>query len=67
MEDRMKPDTPIEPEVLSVEDFCAFADVGKTMVYKLIAAGTLKTRRLGRRRLILLADAREFLQSLPTE
>jgi excisionase family DNA binding protein len=64
---QMKSDFPIEPEALSVEEFCVFSRLGKTKVYELIAAGTLKTRRCGRRRLILRADGRACLQSLPTE
>ena len=63
----MKSNIPVEPEALSVEQACAIANFGRTKFYEIVAAGNLKTRRLGRRRLILMQDLREFLHSLPTE
>jgi excisionase family DNA binding protein len=63
----MKSDIPIEREALSIEQACAVAGLGKTKFYEIVAAGTLKTRRLGRRRLILVTDLRSFLRSLPTK
>jgi excisionase family DNA binding protein len=63
----MKSDIPIEREALSIEQACAVASLGKTKFYEIVAAGTLKTRRLGRRRLILVTDLRSFLRSLPTK
>jgi excisionase family DNA binding protein len=63
----MKSDIPIEREALSIEQACAVASLGKTKLYEIVAAGTLKTRRLGRRRLILVTDLRSFLRSLPTK
>ena len=58
---------PVQPEVLSIDEFGAFSGLGKTLIYRLINAGLLKTRRVGRRRIILLSDARAFLEALPTE
>ena len=63
----MKTTIPVEPEALSVDQACAVVGLGKTKFYEIVAAGTLKTRRLGRRRLILMTDLREFLHALPTE
>ena len=57
----------VQPEALSIAEFGAFAGLGKTLIYQLINQGLLKTRRVGRRRIILLADARAFLEALPTE
>ena len=58
---------PVQPEALSIDEFGAFAGLGKTLIYRLINQGLLKSRRVGRRRIILLADARAFLETLPSE
>ena len=63
----MKTSIPVEPEAFSVDQACAVAGVGKTKFYEIVAAGTLKTRRLGRRRLVLRRDLQLFLETLPTE
>ena len=63
----MKSDIPIEPEALSIAQACAVTGVGKTKLYELIDSRTLKTRRLGRRRLVLRRDLQEFLETLPSE
>ena len=57
----------LQPKALSIEQVCRVSGVGKTKLYELIAVGILKSRKVGRRRLVLLADLNEFLQSLPTE
>ena len=65
----MKSETnlPIEPEQLPILQLFAFIGVKPTKGYELIKAGKLKTRKLGKKRLGLISDAREFLRSLPTE
>ena len=63
----MKSDIAVEPEALSIAQACAVTGLGKTKIYELIDSRTLKTRRLGRRRLVLRRDLQEFLQTLPTE
>jgi excisionase family DNA binding protein len=63
----VREDPNIQPKALSIEHACRVSGLGKTKLYELIAAGTLKSRKVGRRRLILLTDLNEFLQSLPTE
>lgn len=45
-----------------IKDFCAAYGVSRTTVYKLIAEGTLKTVRIGGRRLVPV-DAAEALLS----
>lgn len=60
----MKSGIPIEPEALSIEQACAFAGIGKTKLYELLSSRVLKTRRLGRRRLVLRRDLQEFLETL---
>jgi excisionase family DNA binding protein len=60
----MKSDILVEPEVLSIEQTCAVTGLGKTKIYELIGSRALKTRRLGRRRLVLRRDLQEFLETL---
>jgi hypothetical protein len=57
----------VEREVLPLNEFFAFLGIGPTKGYELIRSGQLKTRKLGRRRLGLISEGREFLKSLPTE
>jgi len=63
----MKTTIPVEPEALSVEQACAITGLGKTKIYELVGSRALKTRRLGRRRLVLRRDLQEFLEKLPSE
>ena len=51
----------------SIKEFCQRANIGPTKAYELIAAGKLKSRKVGRHRLILHEDALELLRSLPSE
>jgi excisionase family DNA binding protein len=74
----MKSHTPIKPEdthagsggvpklALSVEQAAQACDLGKTTLYQLLASGQLKSRKIGRRRLILFSDLNECLQRSPT-
>jgi excisionase family DNA binding protein len=52
-------------EGLSVAEACAVAGIGRTKLYQAIADGTLLARKLGKRTIILRADLRTFLASLP--
>jgi excisionase family DNA binding protein len=40
--------------------------VGQTKIYALIKTGELRTRKLGRRRLVLADDLNKFLEELPS-
>ena len=51
---------------LTVNDFCTTYSVGRTFAYLEIAAGRLRTRKAGRRTLILAQDAEAWLASLPS-
>jgi excisionase family DNA binding protein len=52
---------------LSIKQFCKSANLGTTKVYEEIANGRLKSRKVGRHRIILFEDGQEYLRSLPTE
>lgn len=56
---------PFQREGLSIAEACAVAGIGRTMLYEAIAAGLLRSRKLGKRRIILKADLDDFLISLP--
>jgi excisionase family DNA binding protein len=49
----------------SVVGFCAWAGVGRTFTYGLIARGRLKAVKVGGRTLIPKSEARAWLASLP--
>jgi excisionase family DNA binding protein len=60
-------DSGVPKLALSVEQACQACDLGKTTLYQLLASGKLKSKKIGRRRLILFTDLRECLQSSPTK
>ena len=53
------------PAAFSIAGFCAAHAVGRTTVYQQIAAGALKSRKIGRRTIITAEEARRWLESLP--
>jgi excisionase family DNA binding protein len=46
---------------LSVPEACAYAGIGRTVAYELIAAGTLQTKKQGGRTLVSKTSIDEFL------
>jgi excisionase family DNA binding protein len=42
-------------------------NTGQTKLFELVRSGQLKTRKLGRKRLVLATDLEEFLATLPNE
>jgi hypothetical protein len=60
------PPPPANPEVFEILEFCGWARISRTMAFREIAAGRLKTRRLGSKNLVTIEDARAWLASLPT-
>lgn len=46
---------------ISIDEFCEWANIGRTLVYKEIAAGRLKTAKVGRRRLVAVHEATKWL------
>lgn len=49
----------------SVDEVVELTGIGRTRLYETIAAGDLRTKKLGRRTLILTADLLAWLNSLP--
>lgn len=56
----------IAREAFSIAEASASAGIGRTKLYEAIGQGRLKARKCGKRTLILRADLREFLASLPS-
>lgn len=53
--------------VLSVNDFCHWAGIGRTAVYAEMKAGRLSARKFGRRTIIPQVEAERWLASLPMQ
>ena len=52
---------PVEAGALSVRDFCQWARISEAWAWRLIAEGRLASVKRGRRRLIPIEDAKEWL------
>jgi excisionase family DNA binding protein len=57
-ESRREPPRPIST---TVDDACRITGLGRTKIYELISDGTLKTVRLGRRRLVIFESLEALL------
>lgn len=49
----------------TINQFVTWSNIGRSSVFSYISKGELKTKKLGRRTLILRKDAQAFLDSLP--
>jgi hypothetical protein len=54
-----------EPLAYPLPDFLKLAGIGRTKAYEEINAGRLKVRKNGNRTIVLAADAKAWLDSLP--
>lgn len=50
---------------MTIDSFCRWADIGRTLTYKEIGAGRLKAVKVGNRRLIPYSEAERWLAALP--
>lgn len=61
--DRTKPpQSGITPDAISVNEAIARSSLGRTTIFRAMKLGDLPSRKIGGRRLILLADLQRFLQ-----
>ena len=51
----------IEPAAITIAETCRFTSLGRTSVFRLIADGSIKTRKVGTRTLVLTESVRRFL------
>ncbi len=56
---------PIRAAVLSVNDFCQWAGIGRTAFYAELKSGRLVARKFGRRTIVPMSEAEKWLDSLP--
>ena len=52
-------------EAYTIQQFCRAFGIGRSLVYKEIAAGRLYSRKAGRRTLVLRSDAESWAAALP--
>ncbi len=50
------------PLLVSIAESCVLLGIGRTKVYELVAAGELKTRLIGRRRMVPRAELERFIK-----
>jgi len=55
----------IQSAAFTVDEFIKWSRIGRTKVYQLINDGNLKSRKVGRKTLILRSDAEAWLNALP--
>lgn len=51
----------------SIDEFCQVASISRTAIYKAIAAGDLKTYKLGKRRMVSRRAAEAFIARLESQ
>ena len=49
----------------TIAEFCASYGIGRSLAYEEISSGRLRTRKVGRRTLVLFADAQAWARALP--
>jgi hypothetical protein len=50
---------------LSVDEFCAWASIGRSKFYGEVNEGRIRLRKIGRKSVVLLIGAQTWLDSLP--
>jgi excisionase family DNA binding protein len=56
--------TPIEPLSVDIPGACQLTGLGRSKLYELLGKGQISSVKVGKRRLILVADLRAWLQRL---
>ena len=56
----------VNKAAMSVNEFCGWAGIGRSKFYQEVADGRIPIRKIGRRSVVLIADAQSWLESLPT-
>lgn len=50
---------------LTVDEFCAWAPLGRSKFYQEVTAGRIRLRKVGRKSVVTVTDALAWLESLP--
>jgi hypothetical protein len=66
MRKRKQPQPPPEPQFATIERWCLISGIGRTTTYQALAAGHLRARKLGRRRVLIdVPHGLRWIRSLP--
>jgi excisionase family DNA binding protein len=60
---RKPPQEPLPPFAVSVEEAERLSAIGRTKLYELMQKGRIKSRKVGRRRLVIVHSLRTFLEN----
>jgi excisionase family DNA binding protein len=55
--------TSMEPLAVSVEEAERISGIGRTKLYELLTSGAIKSRKVGRRRLVIVWSLRAYLEA----
>lgn len=50
---------------LTVDEFCGWANIGRSKFYQEVNEGRIKLRKVGRKSIVTLSDANAWLEDLP--
>ncbi|RWB61873.1 helix-turn-helix domain-containing protein [Mesorhizobium sp. M8A.F.Ca.ET.208.01.1.1] len=50
---------------MTLQQFCEWAGIGRSLAYKEISSGRLRSVKVGKRRLVIFDSAVDWLHSLP--
>jgi excisionase family DNA binding protein len=53
----------MEPLAVSVEEAERISGIGRTKLYELLSSGAIKSRKVGRRRLVIVWSLRAYLEA----
>ena len=56
---------PIDRGALSVDEFCAWASIGRSKFYREVSDGRIRLRKIGRKSVVTMPDAVAWLDTLP--
>ena len=56
----------MKTELLTIAEFCAATNMGRTNLYKLMASGKIPAKKFGKKTLIPRAAMQEWIDSLPS-
>lgn len=62
MDERILPRTLPEPLVASIDETARISGLSRSRIYELLEEGQLRSTKIGRRRLVIVASIRELLQ-----
>lgn len=50
---------------MSVDEFCAWASIARSKFYREVGAGRITLRKIGRKSIVTMTDAQNWLNALP--